>query len=124
MMAWMLLLNYLKYATSFNLMNLVLFKASHSIFYFIIGCLPLFFGFSYLCQVVFINVPKFGGLLLACQSLFSLSLGDSVRDFFSDTLRSGFLGHFVLILYLLVFFTAVQNIFIALITESYEQVIQ
>ena len=120
--AWVVLLNLFSHSETFNLMNMVLFRASNSVFYFIIGCLPLFMGFSFLCQVVFISVSKFVGIKLSSLSLFSMMLGDSVRDFFTETMRQGVLGHIILMIYMLCFFTAVQNIFIAIVMESYDQV--
>jgi Polycystin cation channel len=121
-MAWLVLLNLFKYSESFNLMNMVLFRASNSVFYFIVGCMPLFLGFVFLVQVVFISVNRFFGMKMASLSLFAMMLGDSVRDFFTATQRQGVIGHLVLMVYMIIFFTAVQNIFIAIVMESYDQV--
>jgi hypothetical protein len=99
-----------------------MWAASSSLIFFTLGCLPFFFAFVYLCQMIFVRVDQFNGLLTTSISLFSLCLGDSMNDFFNYTLAQGFLGHIVLILYAIIFFTAVQNIFIALVMDAYDVV--
>ena len=121
-LVWLSALSHLKYAASFNLMNQVLFRAQKSVFFFLVGVIPLFYAFAFLFEALFASLPNFDGLLLITQSLFAISLGDSIRDYFTETRGSGYVGHFMLIFYMICFFTAVQNIFIALIMENYNQV--
>jgi mucolipin 2 len=54
------------------------------------------------------------------MTLFSLANGDAVHDAFEETWENGLFGWIFLVIFMLVFFTAVQNIFIAIMMEGYD----
>ncbi|KAL4456091.1 hypothetical protein ABPG74_014052 [Tetrahymena malaccensis] len=120
MFAWIIMLNYLQYNKNVNLMTSTLQKASSNIFMFLLGVLPFFFGFVFLGQCIFWKYTKFEDTTTTIITLFSLSNGDIVNETFMDTWAEGILGQIYLIVFMILFFTAVQNVFITIIMEGYD----
>lgn len=91
-------------------------KASRkSLFYFLIGCMPFYYAFYVLSYIIFNRCLPFDNGINSIITLFSLSLGDNVNDTFSKISATGLIGQVVLLLYGFIFFTWVQNIFVAII---------
>jgi Polycystin cation channel len=120
MAAWLMMLKYLEYNPNINLMTSTLRFASTNIFMFMLGVLPFFFGFVFLGQCLFWRFDRFSNTLNSILSLFSLSNGDIVSDTFGDTWTVGILGQVFLVIFMILFFTAVQNVFITIIMEGFE----
>lgn len=55
------------------------------------------------------------------RSLFALSAGDIVYESFTDTINESVIKQLFLILYLLTFYTSIQNIFVSIIMEGYDR---
>ena len=53
-------------------------------------------------------------------SLFALANGDSMNDIIVDVSLVGYFGQIFLFVYVLLFFTAVQNVMIFIVIEGYE----
>jgi hypothetical protein len=54
-------------------------------------------------------------------SLFGMFCGDIVYESLEDTKNTGIFRQLILIVYLLIFYTAGQNIFVAIIMEGYDR---
>lgn len=57
-------------------------------------------------------------------TLFSLLNGDIVNDTFLETWAEGIIGQIYLIIFMILFYTAVQNVFVTIIMEGYEESIK
>ncbi|KRX09216.1 hypothetical protein PPERSA_05885 [Pseudocohnilembus persalinus] len=118
---WFVMLNYLKFDDSTNLMNETLSRSGAELLYFMIGCLPIFIGTAQLCMMIFPQETFFQSFADSAIVLVAMGLGDIIYDVFEDTVNSGFIGHIVLMMFLVFFYTAVQNVFIAIIMDCYDE---
>jgi hypothetical protein len=124
MLAWITMLKYLEYNQNLNLMTSTLSKAWGNLLMFMIGVMPFFFGFVFLGQCIFWKYSKFEDTSSSVITLFSLLNGDIVNDTFLETWAEGLPGQLYLIIFMILFYTAVQNVFVTIIMEGYEESIK
>ncbi len=124
MLAWVTIMKYLKYADNVDLLTSTLYHSWRNIFMFLVGVLPFFMGFVFLGQCIFWKYDKFEDMSATVVTLFALSNGDIVNDTFLETWSEGFIGQVYLIVFMILFYTAVQNVFITIIMEGYENSIK
>ena len=118
--AWLQLLHFLEYYQNITLISSTLVKAAGNIFKVFSMITPLFIGFVFLGLGYYWRYTSFHSAGGAATILFSLSCGDSVHETFLNTWDEGDFKQFYLILYMICFYTAAQNIFVAIIMEAYE----
>ncbi|EGR27311.1 hypothetical protein IMG5_198190 [Ichthyophthirius multifiliis] len=118
--SWIVMLYYLSYYRGINLMASTISKAYSNIFMFFLGVMPLFCAFVFLAQCIFWKYEMFQDTQTTIMTLFSLCNGDSVNDIFLATSYDGFLSQTFIIVFMIFFFTAVQNIFIIIVMDGYE----
>lgn len=123
-MAWITILKYLEYSPNLNLMSATLGKSWSNLLVFLLGVMPFFLGFVFLGQTIFWKYNKFEDTSSAVITLFSLLNGDIVNDTFLETWAEGLPGQLYLILFMILFYTAVQNVFVTIIMEGYEESIK
>lgn len=121
MCAWILILKYLEYNKNINLMTTTLSNSGSTLLIFLLGVLPFYLAYVFLGQCLFWKTDKFKDTNLSVITLFSLSFGDIVNETFQNTKISGVLGELFLITFMLLFYTAVQNVFITIIMDGYEK---
>ena len=124
MLALITILKYLEYSSNLNLMPSTLSKSWGNLFMLLLGVLPFFLGFVFLGQTIFWKYNKFEDTSSSIITLFSLLNGDIVNDVFLETWAEGLAGQFYLIIFMILFYTAVQNVFITIIMEGYEESIK
>jgi hypothetical protein len=105
-------------------MTSTLSKAWGNLLMFMIGVMPFFFGFVFLGQCIFWKYSKFEDTSSSVITLFSLLNGDIVNDTFLETWAEGLPGQLYLIIFMILFYTAVQNVFVTIIMEGYEESIK
>ncbi|CAK84973.1 unnamed protein product (macronuclear) [Paramecium tetraurelia] len=120
--SWLMLLQYLEYFQDISLVTWTLKKSSKNIAMFIFSILPFFFGFVYLAQAIFWKYNYFQSTIDTILSLFSLSNGDILLESFNLVKPIGIIGQIYLIVFMIVFFTAVQSVLIAIIMEGYDEI--
>ncbi|CAD8150420.1 unnamed protein product [Paramecium pentaurelia] len=121
-LSWLMLLQYLEYFQDISLVTWTLKKSSKNIAMFIFSILPFFFGFVYLAQAIFWKYNYFQTTIDTILSLFSLSNGDILLESFNLVKPIGIIGQIYLIVFMIVFFTAVQSVLIAIIMEGYDEI--
>jgi len=121
MFAWLLMLKYLEYNQNINLMTATLSKSGSTLAIFLLGVLPFYLAYVFLGQCLFWKTDKFQDTNYSVITLFSLSFGDIVNETFQNTKISGVLGELFLMTFMLLFYTAVQNVFITIIMDGYEK---
>lgn len=124
MLAWVTILKYLEYSPNLNLMSATLSKSWSNLLVFLLGVMPFFLGFVFLGQTIFWKYNKFEDTSSSVITLFSLLNGDIVNDTFLETWAEGLPGQIYLILFMILFYTAVQNVFVTIIMEGYEESIK
>lgn len=120
MFAVLMLLNYIKDNYNMNLMNRTIYNSKSDIFYFVVGSLPVFFGFIFLSLKIFQNYVNFSDTTTSVITLFAFSMGDTVNEFMLNVWNTGMLGRIYYIFYGLCFYTLLSNVFVALVMEGYE----
>lgn len=121
MFSWLLILKYLEYNPNINLMTSTLSKSGSTLAIFLLGVLPFYLAYVFLGQCLFWKTTKFQDTNHSVVTLFALSFGDVVNETFQNTKESGILGEIFLITFMLLFYTAVQNVFITIIMDGYEK---
>lgn len=121
MFSWLLILKYLEYNPNINLMTSTLSKSGSTLAIFLLGVLPFYLAYVFLGQCLFWKTTKFQDTNHSIVTLFALSFGDVVNETFQNTKESGILGEIFLITFMLLFYTAVQNVFITIIMDGYEK---
>lgn len=121
MFAWLLILKYLEYNQNINLMTATLSKSGSTLAIFLLGVLPFYLAYVFLGQCLFWKTDKFQDTNFSVITLFSLSFGDIVNETFQNTKIGGVLGELFLMTFMLLFYTAVQNVFITIIMDGYEK---
>lgn len=121
MFAWLLMLKYLEYNQNINLMTTTLSKSGSTLLIFLLGVLPFYLAYVFLGQCLFWKTDKFQDTNFSVITLFSLSFGDIVNETFQNTKIGGVLGELFLMTFMLLFYTAVQNVFITIIMDGYEK---
>lgn len=121
MFAWLLMLKYLEYNQNINLMTTTLSKSGSTLLIFLLGVLPFYLAYVFLGQCLFWKTDKFQNTNYSVITLFSLSFGDIVNETFQNTKIGGVLGELFLMTFMLLFYTAVQNVFITIIMDGYEK---
>ena len=101
------MLKYLEYNPNINIMTSTLKKSSKNILKFFLGVFPVFIAFSLFAQCLFWKYDNFQSLNRTIVVLFSLSYGDIVYETFKSVIPEGFIGQLFLIVFMLLFFTAV-----------------
>lgn len=124
MLAWITMLKYLQYNNNLNLMTATLSKSWGNLLMFLLGVMPFFLGFVFLGQSIFWKYSKFESTSSSAITLFSLLNGDIVNDTFLETWAEGLVGQIYLIIFMILFYTAVQNVFVTIIMEGYEESIK
>ena len=120
MLGWITMIKYLKYNDDMNILTETMSKSSGNLCFFMTGVLPFFIGFIFLGQTIFWKYKKFEDVSSSTITLFSIVNGDIVNDTFLETWAEGLSGQLFLIIFILLFYTAVQNIFVTIIMEGYE----
>lgn len=124
MLAWITILRYLEYTSNLNIMTATLSKSWNNLIMFLLGVMPFFLGFVFLGQTIFWKYGKFEDTSSSVITLFSLLNGDIVNDTFLETWAEGIVGQIYLICFMILFYTAVQNVFVTIIMEGYEESIK
>ncbi|KRX10225.1 hypothetical protein PPERSA_07310 [Pseudocohnilembus persalinus] len=120
---WIIMLYYLSFNP--NILGFInaLEISGSKIFWFTLGVMPFFIAFLFLFESIFWQFKWFDGTHNTIIALFALMNGDSVNVIFSGTSSYGVIGTFFLLVYIILFFTSVQNVFIIIIMEGYDKMV-
>mgnify|MGYP002621557952 FL=1 len=133
MFAWIQLMYYLKFNRSIILMTSTFSKSIVENLVFFGLVIPIFVGFAIVGKDILIIIfmilgqgffwpyDKFQSTGSSMQSLFGLFCGDIVYETFTDTYDETVFKQVYLVIYLLAFYTSVQNIFVAIVMEGYDR---
>jgi hypothetical protein len=83
--------------------------------------LPIFFGFAITGYALFWDHLWFETIGVSGRTLWAISCGDNVFQTFSDVWDESMMKTLFLIVYMVCFFTAMMNIFFAIIQEGYDR---
>eukprot|EP01017_Pseudomicrothorax_dubius_P029531 TRINITY_DN3595_c0_g1_i1.p1 TRINITY_DN3595_c0_g1~~TRINITY_DN3595_c0_g1_i1.p1 ORF type:complete len:554 (-),score=70.45 TRINITY_DN3595_c0_g1_i1:151-1812(-) len=120
MFAWFYALKLLEYDKRQNLMTHALFYARGGLMRFFLGFLPMMLAFAFLGKHLFWNYEKFETLEGSLVTLYALSNGDSVIATFKDLSAEGYIANAFIVIYILMFLSALQNVLVLVIMEGYE----
>ena len=84
MISWLMMINYLKYNKDINNVTQSIQESAISIFYYFIGAVPIFLGFTMFFYVVFMQYPHFYDFTNSIIILFAMFNGDSVHDVYMN----------------------------------------
>ena len=116
--AWIHLLHYMEHIKSMQSLSKVLKGAGTGTFRFILGFIPIFMGYAFLGTCLFWYVEIFDSLNQSIMSLFSLLLGDMIFETYQKVSEIGILGVIYLFSFMIMFFVAVQNVFVSIMCEK------
>lgn len=117
-LSWFNLIRYLEYNKSIFTISNILKRSLPQMLLFIIGFIPIFMAYVFLGVSLFWRYEKFKDPNEATMSLFSLIMGDSIFYFLSTVNRYGLLSLIYFFSFLIVFFMAIQNIFVSIICSK------
>lgn len=118
---WIQLLQYFEHWSGVVLMHNVLHHAMTSIYIFFGLVLPIFVGFAVIAYAFFWKYDAFESLGDSMIILFAMSCGDAVHDTFHDVWDEGLQKQLLLVIFMVVFFTAATNILYALIQDGFDK---
>jgi hypothetical protein len=119
--AWFQTFYYLEFSRNIVLITTTL-KKSYTLNLVYFGLvIPIFIGFALLGQAFFWGYEKFENTGASARSLFALLCGDIVYNSFTDTINESYLKQLFLFVYVITFYTAMSNIFVAIVMEGYER---
>ena len=119
--AWLNLLRYLEYNKDIHLLTNVMRNSGPQILRFMIGFLPIFFGYVFLGVCLFWRYTKFENVNEAIITLFSLVMGDLVFTTFTDVIGVGIIGEIYLFSFVVLFIVCVHNIFVSIICSKAQE---
>ena len=119
--AWLNLLRYLEYNKDIHLLTNIMRNSGPQILRFMIGFLPIFFGYVFLGVCLFWRYTKFESVNEAIITLFSLVMGDMVNETFTDVVGVGIIGEIYLFSFIVLFIVCVHNIFVSIICSKAQE---
>ena len=75
--------------------------------------------FFFLGECIFWKYNEFHNNMYAAGTLFSLTFGDIVNQTFLNTVAEGIIGEMFLIIFMIFFYTSVQNVYVSLMINGY-----
>jgi hypothetical protein len=119
-MYWFALIQYLEFFPRYYIMISMLKLSVPRVSQFLLGVLPIFFGYALLGMVCFGDVTdRFGNITETLRSLFAVVNGDIIYDTFDSIEFAGFGGQLYLYLYILIFTYVVLMTIIAIVEEAF-----
>ena len=116
--AWLNMIRYLEYNKSIFTISNILKRSLPQMFLFIIGFIPIFLAYVFLGISLFWRYDKFKDPNEAAMSLFSLIMGDNIFYFLTTVRRYGVVALIYFFSFMIVFFMAIQNIFVSIICSK------
>jgi len=117
-LAWFNIIRYLEYNKNIFTISNILRKSLPQMLFFIIGFIPIFMAYVFLGVSLFWRYEKFKNPNEATISLFSLIMGDSIYYFITTVRGYGLLSLIYFFSFLIIFFMAIQNIFVSIICSK------
>lgn len=119
MCCWFNLIKYLTYNKSFKSTTNILGVSTLEFIRFLIGIIPLYLAFVFLGRCLFWKYEKFESTTHAIIALFSMMTGDIIDETYTDTTAEGILSSVYLTIWIILFMSAVHNVFISIISEGF-----
>ena len=119
--AWLNLLRYLEFNKDIHLLTNVMRNSGPQILRFMIGFLPIFFGYVFLGVCLFWRYTKFETVNEGIITLFSLIMGDMVNETFTDVVGVGIIGELYLFSFIVLFIVCIHNIFVSIICSKAQE---
>jgi len=119
--SWFQLLQYLKFWREITLITDTIYESASNLKVYFGIFLPLFFGFGLFGISLFWKYDKFSSFGISLRSLYEMGGGDIVHETYLETWDEGFLSTLFLTFYMIIFFTALMNILVAIIMEGYDR---
>ena len=117
-LAWFHLIRYLEFNRSIFTISNILKRSLPQMLFFIIGFIPIFMAYVFLGVSLFWRFDKFKNPNEATMTLFSLIMGDSIFTFITTHTGWGLISLIYFFSFLIVFFMAIQNIFVSIICSK------
>jgi len=118
--AWLNLLRYLEYFSTYYLLIRTLQMGVPRVGEFLVGVVPVFFGFAVMGVCLFWPTDNFSTLTQASMSLFAVLNGDMIHDTFANLGDiSPIFSQIYLYSFLCLFIYVVLNVFISIIEDSF-----
>lgn len=119
MCCWFNIIKYLTYNKEFKATTNILSASTLEFLKFLVGVVPLYLAFVFLGRCLFWKYEKFESTNHAIVALFSIMAGDIVDETYTDTSAEGILSTIFLTVWILLFMSAVHNVFISIISEGF-----
>ena len=119
MCCWFNLIKYLTYNKEFKATTNILNASTKEFLKFLVGVIPLYLGFVFLGRCLFWKYEKFESTNHAIVALFAIMAGDIVDESYTDTSAEGILSTIYLTVWIILFMSAVHNVFISIISEGF-----
>ena len=117
-LAWLTMIRYLEYNKNIFTISNILKRSLPQMLLFIIGFIPIYMAYVFLGVSLFWRYEKFKDPNEATMSLFSLIMGDSIFYFLTTIKGYGLLSLIYFFSFLIIFFMAIQNIFVSIICSK------
>ncbi len=119
MCTWVYLIKYFTYNERFLMTTSILADSTVKVIKFVIGITPVYLAFVFMGRCFFWKTEKFESTQQAFAVLFSMMAGDVLEETYIDTKESGFLSPLYMTFWILLFMSAVHNVFISIISNGF-----
>jgi len=119
MCCWFNIIKYLSYNKDFKATTNILSRSTTDFLKFLVGIIPLYMAFVFLGRCIFWKYEKFETTQHAIVALFAIMAGDIIDETYTDTAAEGIFSLIFLTVWLLLFMSAVHNVFISIISEGF-----
>jgi hypothetical protein len=116
---WFNIIKYLSFNKQFKATTSLLANSATDFIKFLIGVVPLYMAFVFLGRCLFWNIEKFESTNHAIVALFAIMAGDIIDETYTDTNAEGVLSTIYMTVWLILFMSAVHNVFISIISEGF-----
>eukprot|EP01016_Furgasonia_blochmanni_P045527 TRINITY_DN6433_c0_g1_i9.p2 TRINITY_DN6433_c0_g1~~TRINITY_DN6433_c0_g1_i9.p2 ORF type:complete len:337 (+),score=62.94 TRINITY_DN6433_c0_g1_i9:1016-2026(+) len=121
MLAWVYSMKFLSYIQTTNMLVRITVSSFGNVCRFFLGMLPFFIGYAFLGLGLLASKDAFSTLSKAFITLYALMNADNMMDYFKRFSSVGLIAMLFQVTYVIMFFTSVQNVFIFIIMEGYDQ---
>jgi len=119
--SWAQLLQYLGYWKDVVVVTTTLQKSANTLTVYFSIAIPVFIGVSMLGYSLFWKYDMFNSAGRTMRTLFAMACGDIVHETFLATWGEGMKSMVFLMVYIIMYFTAFANIFVAIIMEGHSK---
>jgi len=118
---WVQFLQYLKFWKDVTLITTTMYESASNLKVFFGISFPTFIGMGILAYSLFWKYEKFISLGESLKSLYEMAGGDIVHETYLETWDEGVMSTLFLTIYMILFFTALMNILVAVMMEGYDR---